>query len=107
MTILFADRGFTKTDRLYTTVDGNCLFIQTKGIYPFFRSSNYIYQKYYVTQTNIPDKLCRMELHNRYLARHALFISKNSSEKHRETFVRASIYEFLDWNVLQIPNTKN
>ncbi len=45
MTILIADSGSTKTDWLYTDSKGNTTFLQTKGINPFFRSVDDIYQE--------------------------------------------------------------
>ncbi|MCK3683109.1 ATPase [Maribellus sp. YY47] len=230
MTILIADSGSTKTDWLYTDAEGNSLLIQTKGLNPFFRSSDDIYQelkgtlfskvpevdkvffygagvinaergdvikaalaplypdakvetnsdllaaaralfqhskgiacilgtgsnaslyngenieygvpplgfilgdecsgsalgkkllgdyfknvmpedlkerfqqKYKVTQAEVLDKVYRTERPNKYLAGFAPFVSENISEKYCEDLVKASFCEFVDRNVLQIPD---
>lgn len=233
MTILIADSGSTKTDWSFTDAEGNFLFVQTKGINPFFRSSEDIYQelknellpkvlevdevffygagiinaergdvvkaalallypnakietnsdvlaaaralfqhsvgiacilgtgsnaclyngesvelgipplgfilgdecsgavigkkllgdyfknimpsalkkrfnqKYNVTQADVLEKVYKTERPNKYLAGFAPFLSENISENYCKTLVQNSINEFLDRNVLQIPNAKN
>ncbi len=233
MTILIADSGSTKTDWLYTDVEGNSQVIQTKGINPFFRSSDDIYrelkselfpkvsevdevffygagiintergnvvkealsplypnakieansdvlaaaralfkhstgiacilgtgsnaclyngetvefgipplgfilgdecsgavlgrkllgdyfknvmpeelrkrfaEKYNVNQAGVLEKVYRTERPNKYLAGFAPFLSENISEIYCKTLVRKSIIEFLERNVLQIPEAKN
>ncbi|MFV0591572.1 MAG: ATPase [Draconibacterium sp.] len=64
-------------------------------------------QKYNITQAEVLEKVYRTERPNKYLAGFAPFLSENISEDYCNNLVRVGIKEFLDRNVLQLPDAKN